>query len=378
MLKIVAPTRYPWTFNGPRASRHMIKRCSFVPFNRVNSSFDGFTLFPPLETSRCDLIHAFNRIPLGRKKFVIGFESHLPRMFGGLPHRLERHLWSSLVSDRCRGIVAISQFARDSFVEQVEAASLPSSDQTLLLKKLTTRYPNLPLPAYENLNTEFVTGGPFRFLFVGNHFARKGGCVVLRMAELSLRRKLPFEFAIVSDLQCGGAIWSDPLGVDCFDRYLKLLTLENVEHHLALPNADVMNLLKNAHMGLLPTFSDTFGYSVIEAMSLAKPVLVTRQGALPEIVDDECGLIVDGAKAPGRSDWSWDFDRRDDPEFIAAFHSEVDRIAVDALARLEHLFSSPSLYVDMAKQAYVRTKSQFDAQTAATFWDETYEQLSHA
>lgn len=375
MLKIVAPTRYPWTFNGPRASRHSIRRCRFVPFNRVSSRFDGFTLFPPSETSRCHLIHAFNRIPLGRREFVIGFESHLPRMFGGIPAALERHLWTSLVSERCRSITAISEFARDTFVEQLQSARLSGGQQDALLKKLTLRYPNLIVPASEDLKLEHLPMEPFRLLFVGNHFARKGGCVVLKMAELALRSELPFRFTIVSDLQCGREIWSDPTLPGCYDRYLELLTLENVDHHMGLPNAEVMDLLKNAHMGILPTFSDTFGYSVIEALSLGKPVLVTRQGALPEIVNDGCGLIVEGAKAPGRSDWTWPFDRRDDADFVAAFHSEVHRIAVEALEKLSNLVSSPELYSAMAQKAYDRAKGLFDADDASKYWDETYEKL---
>ena len=78
-LRILAPIRYPWTFNGPRNSEHIIERRSFVPFDWISKKFEAITVFNPLPPRCSDLVHAFNRIPLGSTPFVKGFESHLPR-----------------------------------------------------------------------------------------------------------------------------------------------------------------------------------------------------------------------------------------------------------------------------------------------------------
>src|SRR5262245_41704508 len=80
--EILAPTRYPWSFNSPQPSAHSIENREFLPLNKLSYRVEGVTLFNPWPPKRFDLVHAFNRIPLGPTPFVIGFESHLPRAFG--------------------------------------------------------------------------------------------------------------------------------------------------------------------------------------------------------------------------------------------------------------------------------------------------------
>src|SRR6266480_6214358 len=111
-LNILAPTRYPWMFNSPRHSKHNISIRNFLPLNYIHSSIEGVTVFNPFPLCKFDLIHAFNRIPVGVTPFVIGFESHLPRAFGREDGQLFAVLSQMLASKRCRKIVAISQFAR--------------------------------------------------------------------------------------------------------------------------------------------------------------------------------------------------------------------------------------------------------------------------
>ena len=108
---------------------------------------------------------------------------------------------------------------------------------------------------------------PLHVVFVGNHFGRKGGCVTLRMAELAMVKKLPIVFHIVSKFEVGASSWTDPLTPGYFDRYRELLSLTNVRYHGSLPNVSVLELIQRANFAMLTTFSDTFGFSAIEAMA---------------------------------------------------------------------------------------------------------------
>lgn len=58
---------------------------------------------------------------------------------------------------------------------------------------------------------------------------------------------------------------------------------------------DLMNLLFNAaDVFLMPSTAEAFGLMAVEAMSCAKPVIVFKGTALPEIVNaPECGIAVD-------------------------------------------------------------------------------------
>jgi glycosyltransferase involved in cell wall biosynthesis len=366
-LQILAPTRYPWRFNGPRQSRHDIEVRNFLPLNKVASAIEGITVFDPLPPRRSDLVHGFNRIPLGRTPFIIGFESHLPRAFGWQDSKFFHWMTQMLASPRCRRIVAISEYAKRQFIQQ--HAGLPELDD--LLAKLEVRYPNIGLSplVIDNEKGEQT----LRLLFVGNHFARKGGCVALRLAEIAQQQGLPVQIDIVSSFETGS--WVDPTRPAFFEAERALLaSLPNVTHYGALPNEHVLRLIEAAHFLLLPTFSDTFGYSAIEAMARGVPVIGTDQAALPEFIrDGENGILLPLEKnAVGE----WRHVARRDRGSVAYeefFRLEVDRLADAAFTQIQKVFGTPS-YAAMRHNARITAEQLFDAAAANKYWDDLYEQ----
>ena len=180
--------------------------------------------------------------------------------------------------------------------------------------------------------------------FVGAHFGRKGGCVAVKIAEKALQQGLPIRVNIVSALQVGGAVWTDPVVPGFFDPYLKLLELDNVHLQGPLPNSGVRQLLRASHFSILTTFGDTFGYSAIESMSEHTPVIATRVCALPEFIEDG----VNGVLLPVRLDevgdwWNPGYHKRADEAYAAYFRDEVDRLASLAVERLRDLRQPPGL-----------------------------------
>lgn len=370
-LTILAPVGYPWLFNGPRQSRHAIKRTRYAPLNKLRSNLDGVTLFSPLHTRGVDLIHAFNRIPFNRKPYVIGFESHLPRTFGLERSWYEKSLYSALRSDRCRQIVAISDFAVRQFRESFLEAGIGSQARSDLEAKLTRRYPNLPVG--KDWGATMTIGAPLTLTFVGNHFARKGGCTAVRIAQLCLERGLDVQVNIVSSIQMGGAIWTDPEPAEVFTSYLDMLTLPNVRHTPGLANSDVRALLARSHFVLLTTFGDTFGFSALEAMSVGTPVIATAQGALPEFIEDAAnGILLEAPCTPGSNGWIWPYGDRSSPRFIALFHEQVERSAQAALARIEALLGDQAAYSEMRRAAHRCMQERFDSVAASAYWDGLY------
>lgn len=370
-LTVVAPRGYPWAFNGPRQSRHHMRVRGYAPFNKLRSNLDGITLFSPTDTAGADLIHAFNRVPLNLKPFVIGFESHLPRVWGLEDSAYERLLFARLLGPRCRRIVAISQYAARNFCAAVAEAELDEASKLSLTGKLEVRYPNLDVP--ETTPAPQPPREELQATFVGSHFGRKGGCVVARMAEIGYRRNLPIRFTIVSSLQAGGAIWTDPSRPGFFDSYFSLLALPNVTHVASLANADVKALLARSHIALLPTFADTFGFSALEAMAAGTPVLATAQAALPEAIEDGVdGLLLPPAVTPRKDGWIWPYADRDSPQFERLFTEEVERLANAGVARLEALLADPAGYEAMRLAAHGRARRQFSSMDAQAYWDALY------
>ena len=368
-LQVLAPTRYPWRFNSPRQSRHEIARRNFIPFNKVSRAAEGLTVFNPLPWRRFDLVHAFNRIPIGPTPFVIGFESHLPRAFGYEKTAIFRLSRDMLANEKCRRIIAISQYAERQFLRQHREAA----EEEALKGKLEVRYPNLPVPAHL---PDFAPDRQDRIslVFVGNHFARKGGCVALRIAEIASRRGIPVQVDIVSSVEVGAASWVDPLRASYFDADKVLLaSLGNVVHHAHLPNDQVLALVRKAHFLLLPTFSDTFGYSAIEAMAQGTPVIATDQGALGEFIDEANGILlplerdeVGEWKHIGRRD-------RDTTGYERLFSDELQRLAEESLAKIQALAGSPA-YASLRVNAHATARTLFGAEAANEYWDRLYEE----
>lgn len=374
-IKVLAPTGYPWAFNGPRHSRHKVRNRRFVPFNRVNGTLDGVTVFNPVDELGSDLLHAFNRVPVTAKPYIIGFESHLPRVFG-IEDRPSYHhfLYNRLLSSKCRKIVAISDYALKNFERDLAASDLSPAQKAVLRAKAEVRYPNMVMPEVADIDEQFQPRADnYQISFIGNHFARKGGCAMARMAELSLRKKLPFTFTIVSSLQYGGHIWSDPTNPEFYEPYLKLLDLPNVRHIPTLDNAGVVKLLGESYASTLLTFSDTFGYSAIESLAQGTPVLASAQGALPEFITDGVnGIMLDPAVTDGDPDWRPHWFARSTRAFEDLFAGNVERFAQQGIERLEALLESPDQYRAMRQKARAGCDTQFNHERAAEYWDDLY------
>lgn len=274
----------------------------------------------------------------------------------------------SLASDRCRGIVAISHYAYRQCLNQHK--NFPWYDD--IKTKLSVRYPNIHIPekedalAQDNINT-------IRILFVGNHFARKGGLVALRLAQLAHERNLPITIDIISSLQVGAMSWIDPLTKDYFTPYKQLIeTLPNVTHHGALPNAQVIEHIRQSHFLLLPTFSDTFGFSAIEAMSQYTPVIATSQCAMPEFINNNNGILLP-LEVDECGEWaSIKGQKRNSSSYAAFYDNAVLQLAQKALEKIENIISNRTTYMQMRLRARSTAETLFSSTDANTFWDDYY------
>ncbi|MDX8532973.1 glycosyltransferase family 4 protein [Mesorhizobium sp. VK25A] len=363
--------RYPTSFVTPRSSRHTMVRKRFLPFNLVSTKLEGITLIEPDRS--VDLVHAFNRIPLNSSKFIISFESHLPRQFALRRNgRMATYMRSRIAGHACRRIIALSHFARRCFLSQ--HADYP--DAGLLADKLIVRHPSIVIPAVEDAMVN-DSAEELILTFVGAHFGRKGGCVAVKIAEKAMEQNLPIRINIVSSLQVGGHIWTDPTSPGFFDPYIKLLGLKNVRHHGALPNDAVRQLLRNSHFGILATFGDTFGYSALESMSEHTPVLGTKICALPEFLEDGVNGISLPVKLNDVGDWwSPGYDFRGDADYARYFRDEVERLATEAVARLTVYIGQPNLMAPLRREARRTAETMFASGPAGEFLDALYDRVA--
>lgn len=354
--KVLRPYGYPSQFNTPRNPRdvRMVTR-KWLPLHKIWIPLEVALVTPTFDA---DLIASFNRIPLGSRPFVITFESHLPRLFNHEDSAAFRFFSRQLADARCRAIVPISGFARRMFLNQHRGG--PVFDA--LKAKLTDPiHPNIMVPETRP-RQDRRREKTLRCVFVGGHFIRKGGLSVLHAAREAHRLGWPIEFHIVSAMTMGAknGVWTDPVDLEFATDLLSALALPQVHHHGQMANADLLDLLSSADVNLLPTLSDTYGYSVIESFAMGVPAIGTSCCALPEVIDHErTGYLVDlpvddmGVWAPL---WAHD---HNGSEYRRILGRTVKDVGMQVLSRLETLMRDRDLLETMSENAFWKAREGF-------------------
>ena len=137
------------------------------------------------------------------------------------------------------------------------------------------------------------TDGPLRLGFIGNEFARKGGDLLLRVHQERFAEEAHLT------LVTGGA--------------LPQTGLRNVDVRTKVPWEELMtSVLPGFDLFVFPTRFDYSPYAVIEAMTAGVPVISTRVGAIPEMIEDGVsGFLLDAPRAAPLGDrMAWAIEHR--------------------------------------------------------------------
>lgn len=143
-------------------------------------------------------------------------------------------------------------------------------------QKVEVIYPGLPTPAKsapkKNQN--------IRILFVGTWFERKGGLILLAAYKQLVKEFTNLELVVVGDVPKGINLTSYPRV-----RYHRWISRTYLYENI-YPSADIL-----VHV---PARAEGYGFVVQEAMSFGIPCVVSRLGALPELVEDgETGWVIE-------------------------------------------------------------------------------------
>ncbi len=249
-----------------------------------------------------DLFHLFNQIRMGRSPWILTFETFVPRFLERLgalgwdPARYGRDptlqdAVDLLAEPSCHRLLALSGAAarlQERFLE-------PFGDRarTILAKTEVLHPPQRPRP--ERAQARPPGSDPHRLHFglVGHDFFRKGGWeVVEALTGLRDRTDRAIELTVVSrvdpDHYATGTTDEDA------DRARRLLREHRdwIHHHPNLPHEEVLEVMEEVDVGLLPSYGETYGYVVLEFQSVGRPVVTTDIRAFPEINTPETGWLV--------------------------------------------------------------------------------------
>lgn len=335
-----------------------------TPLRRLIPQTVAFTMIG----GKYDLIHSMNAIPLfARVPFIVTFEDWMPRTPPDIRlSSLERMLTRVIAGDRCKALVAMSHFARRQMMTQQQR----SPHYTSLLDKTEVIYPGIkPMGMPPK-----TLGNELRLLFVGADFMRKGLPVLVAAHEELQRDGIPVRTTVVSSFR-----WyrSDYIGPKS-----KALVAEQVErlHRSSITilerqsNAAVRQLMREHDILVLPTFHDTFGFVILEAMAAGTPVIASDTCAIPEIINEKNGMLL---PLPTDSLGRWDMlYKKRQTEYDYHYLGDAVRMARALVEHLQTLWNQRHRYPELSAGALKTIEQRFNRINARDRLEELYDRAT--
>lgn len=237
-----------------------------------------------LGISRFDVHHFFNKVSYSRTPWVSTFESFIPRHAAP-----SRSMVETITRTACVQLIAMSDRARK--VEEARLERFPDLRDEVL-NKVVVIHPPQSL-AMGSIAEKAPLGERIKLILVGHLFFLKGGLEVLRVVDHLLQEGAPLHLTVVSRLDIGDHVTHS--GPTEREEALRLMGRHpaHILHHASLPNTRVLELFGQSDVALLPTYHDSYGYSVLEGQAHGCPAITTNVAALPEINDGTTGWMLE-------------------------------------------------------------------------------------
>ena len=276
-----------------------------LPYISSLISIDRYFKFNDFNLNRVDILHFFNAVSFGKTPWITTFETIIPRFDLTLTcHHGKNCSYSPLknikkiqiaieamAGDSCKKLISMSEC---SFKMQKDLLSHFPQYRSEIERKLLYLHPPQKSFIHKYEDKKLDLDGQLHFMFVGGSFFRKGGMEILNtFQEVRNIYGYKIKLSIVSSLSIDN--YATKENKEYVNRAQKII-YENsdwIDHYNYLSNQDVIKLMKSVHIGLLPTYADTYGYSVLEFQASGCPVITTNIRALPEINNNETGWLIE-------------------------------------------------------------------------------------
>jgi glycosyltransferase involved in cell wall biosynthesis len=257
------------------------------PHRYFNNLFWDFGL------NQYDILHFFHAINIGNQPWISSFSNHLPRAVQGfgkdkLEEKYIRFVIGRMQHDSCKKLIALSNYAYRSQKKYLDGLGINADE---IFGKSVVMHPPQPL-LIKDYSEKKLNPDKLTFCIVGADFFRKGGKEILLAFDKLLSENKPVQLTIISNLNFGD--YASHSTIEDFKKAKTIISKhEDIIHYNQLPNQKVLEILKNTHVGLLPTYAETYGYSALEAQAAGCPVITTNGAALPEINNNIKGWMIE-------------------------------------------------------------------------------------
>lgn len=293
------PLKYIQSVNTERYQRGL----QLIPGigKKVNSTFYEWIPSKP----KVDGVHFFNSITRKKVPFITTFESYIPRSTIVNPFDIraenpiekvnKKDLYpylEILASPYCKKLIALSEV---NLRMQKELLSYFPEYKESIEEKLVQIHPPQKELTKRRIIEQKEVSSKVKFLFIGRDFVRKGGREIVEVFKrIKEETNFDFELTIVSLGKSKNYAFNEFQDdeTDILELISFMKQQDWIKYHESLEPDQVIRLIQDSDVGLLPTWADTYGFSVLEFQASGLPVITTNIRALPELNSNERGWMI--------------------------------------------------------------------------------------
>jgi len=322
----------------------------YIPnIRKTNAYSENYFTYRNRHLKNINILHSYNRVCDVNIPWIASFECTMPTYAGGKKtlnkEQVKKHI-ELILQDNCKKILPLSQWAYDCemrFLNQNHEEDIVE----IIRKKMIVLYPpqQLLIKKIEEYHLNEI-----RFMFVGRQFFRKGGYLCYQVFK-NIRRRYPVKLILIGKMGEENNLAYD-ISEEEKQKMFSFFEDERewLTYYPALENEEVLEQMKKCHVGLLPTYGDTFGFSVLEMQAAGMPVITTNRQALSEINDDKVGWIIDTRQfSEGLSDYYGEYTKMQIKRVGDYINEQLEKIVFD-------ICDHPEQIVEKSKRALDRIR----------------------
>lgn len=271
----------------------------------IGKKIDTFFYEKFLTTKEVDGFHFSNSVTDSNVPWVATFETYIPRTTAlsflndhaenikrkNDLKKVEKYI-KMIASNNCKKIMALSEC--NLKMQQDFLNYFPEYKAIIENKMIHLAPPQKKLIDRIDVE-EKQTNQVLKFLFVGKDFVRKGGREVVDVFyEIHKETGIQFDLQVVSLGKTSNYAFGEfqDTEAEALETKRKIESCDWITMHEKVENKQLLKMMKDCDVGLLPTWADTYGYSVLEFQANGCPVITTNIRALPEVNNDTIGWMI--------------------------------------------------------------------------------------
>jgi len=321
------------------------------------NSFNDFGL------NKVDILHFFNAVNYCNKPWLTTSEYIIPRYFSNKNSCTKKGL-DTLLKPNFKKLISMSNAAHQHQLNFMKE-NFPEYYNEVAPKMMVL------LPSQKKLmnSIDEKTANPNYLTFTivaSTSFFGKGGREILNAFDVLLQKNFSLKLNIISKFEYGD--WASKTTKEDYDNALKIIEKypNNIKSYNYLENSKVLQMFKETNIGLLPTYADTFGYSVLESQANGCPVISTNVFAIPEINNNQLGWMIEVPKIENLNA------KIQTEEDIKLFSKTIHE---GLIHHIENIYNNPQIITEKAKSCLLHIAENHNPQKNASITESLYDNI---